>query len=109
LGTKNKSFGVMVRDTDILEAGFFKRSRLDGYGLRLAAEGKIEGIFEDGMVHGPAYSFIFAERFGVLAEYSKDQIIRIIQKSKSFKKKISTIMITRSFGGLFGNCKFIKN
>jgi hypothetical protein len=50
-------------------------------------EGKIEGHFEKGLLHGIAFSYVAKEKFALLAEYKLDSIISVIQKTTKLSQK----------------------
>lgn len=55
--------------------------------MRTSIDGKIEGHFQEGLLHGIAFSYVASERFGLLAEYSHDSISQIIQKTTKMGQK----------------------
>ena len=83
---------MTIKEGNICEYGFFRRGKLDGFGVRTSIDGRIEGHFENGLVHGIAFSYIASEKFGLLAEYNLDTIVNVIQKtSKLNQKKVGTM------------------
>ena len=81
-GTKSRSFGFAVKQGDIIEVGVFRRGKLDGYGMRLSKEGRVYGSFDNGNVHGVAYSFLASEKLGMVAEYNENGIVRVLTKNE---------------------------
>lgn len=92
IGNKTKNFGIHIMEGNICEYGLFRRGKLDGYGIRASPDGKIEGHFEKGLLHGIAFSYVGKEKFGLLAEYSLDSINKIILKTT----KLSQTKVGRS-------------
>lgn len=61
--------------------GTFRRGKLQGFGVRLGSEGRIEGNFSWGMIEGLAFTYVVKENFGLLANYNNDVVKEVLQKT----------------------------
>ena len=77
---KSRTFGICINEGDIIEIGVFRRGRLDGFGIRMGREGRVHGNYLDGNVNGLAYSYLANERFGMLAEYENNHVMKVLVK-----------------------------
>jgi hypothetical protein len=74
--------GIKVSLDGVNEHGFFKKNVLHGVGIKLGIEGKVEGLFSDGFMQGVGFSYLAKDKFGVWAEYNKDDIVKVYSSSK---------------------------
>lgn len=81
LGTKTRHFGARVTEDEVVEMGTFRRGKLQGFGVRLGSEGRIEGNFSWGLIEGLAFTFVVKENFGLLANYTNDSVKEVLQKT----------------------------
>ena len=86
-----------MTEDEVVEMGTFRRGKLQGFGVRLGSEGRIEGNFSWGLIEGLAFTYVVKENFGLLANYSKDAVKEVLQKTHmSTQNEVSKQSSSRS-------------